>query len=58
MIRLDDLNLVAVHRVQAMTQRAADYTLVLLATHLMTAGAIDRPTFLRLADEAEAVMGR
>lgn len=54
MITLDDLNLIAVHRVQAMSQRQADYTLTLLAAHLMTGEAIDRPTFLRLADAAEA----
>lgn len=55
MIRTDDLNLVATHRVNAMSQRAADYTLTLLAAHLMTTSTLDRPTFLRLCDEAEAV---
>lgn len=55
MIVHSDLNLVATHRVNAMSQRAADYTLTLLAAHLMTTSTIDRPTFLRLCDEAEAV---
>ena len=50
-----DLNLIAVSRVNALSQRAADYLLTLLAAHLMTGDSIDRATFLRLADEAEAV---
>lgn len=55
MIRTDDLDLVATHRVQAMSQRAADYLLTLVGAHLMTTSQLDRATFLRLADEAEAV---
>lgn len=55
MIRHSDLNLVAVDRVHSLSQRAADYLLVLLASHLIGADSLDRATFLRLADEAEAV---
>ena len=52
-----DLDLIATHRVHAMSQRAADYCLTLVAAHFMVARTLDRPTFLRLCDEAEAVMG-
>lgn len=55
MIRTGDLNLVAVDRVNGMSQRAADYLLTLLAAHLISGESIDRATFLLLADEAEAV---
>ena len=55
MFRTDDLNLIATHRVNALSQRAADICLTLLAAHLMTGDSIDRATFLRLADAAEAV---
>lgn len=55
MIRHSELNLLATHRVQGLSQRAADYLLTMLAAHLMTADSLDRDTFLRLADEAEAV---
>lgn len=55
---LAPLSLVAVARVQAMSQAAADYCLVLVAAHFMEHARLDRATFLRLADEAEAVMGR
>lgn len=50
-----DLNLIAVHRVQATSQRAADYLLTLVAAHFMEHPTLNRATFLRLADEAEAV---
>lgn len=49
------LDLVATHRVQGLSQRAADYLLVLLAAHLMEGASIDRAVFLKLADEAEAI---
>lgn len=52
---LAPLNLVAVNRVHSLSQRAADYLLVLLAAHLMEHASFDRATFLRLADEAEAI---
>lgn len=50
-----ELDLIAVNRVQAMSQRAADYLLVLVAAHFMEHPTLNRATFLRLADEAEAV---
>lgn len=54
MIRTDDLNLVALHRVHRLPQQAVNPLLDLIATHL-TGDTLDRATFLRLADEAEAV---
>jgi hypothetical protein len=54
-IRTDDLNLIATHRVHALSQRAADYLLTLVAAHYMNGTELDRETFLRMADEAEAV---
>jgi hypothetical protein len=52
---LAPLNLIAVERVRGLSQRAADYLLTLLAAHLMEHDTLDRATFLRLADEAEAI---
>lgn len=49
-----ELDLVATRRVQGMSQRQADYCLALVAAHL-THSSLDRDTFLRLADEAQAV---
>jgi hypothetical protein len=54
---LAPLNLVAVERVHRLSQRAADYCLTLVAAHFMEHATLDRPTFLRLCDEAQAVMG-
>ena len=50
-----DLDLEPTHRVQGLTSRAADYHLTMLAAHLMSSPVIDRATFMRLADEAEAI---
>ena len=57
MIRTDDLNLVAFHRVHRLPQAAVNPLLDLLAAHL-TSSALDRATFLLLCDEAEAVAVR
>jgi hypothetical protein len=55
---LPPLDLVAVERVQRLSQRAVPYCLDLVAAYLSEHERLDRPTFLRLCDEAEAVMGR
>lgn len=55
MMTADDLRLVAFHRVQRLPQRAVNPLLDLIAAHFRETGRLDRDTFLRLADEAEAV---
>lgn len=55
MIVHSDLHLVALERVRELPQRAVNPLLDLIAAHFLEVGRLDRDTFLRLADEAEAI---
>jgi len=55
---LPPLNLIATERVQSLSQLACDVLVALVAAHFIEHDGFDRATFLRLADEAEAVAGR
>lgn len=52
------LDLTAFDRARALPQAAVNPLLDLIGAHFLECGRLDRAGFMRLADEAEAVVGR